>query len=57
MKEKTSYSKFALDAMHRASKIAQKKATEMGLKVPIWKDGKIIYLESKKHKKKIQRTV
>ena len=57
MKEKISYSKLALDAMYRASKIAQKKATERGLKVPIWKDGKIIYLESKKHNKKIQRTV
>ena len=57
MKEKIAYSKFALDAMYRASKIAQKKATERGLKMPIWKDGKIIYLESKKHNKKIQRTV
>jgi hypothetical protein len=47
MKEKISYSKLAIDAMFRASIIAQKKATERGLKVPIWKDGKIIYLESK----------
>jgi hypothetical protein len=47
MKEKISYSTLAIDSMRRASKIAQKKATENGLKVPIWKDGKIIYLESK----------
>ena len=47
MKEKISYSKFAIDAMFRASKIAQKKAAEKGLKIPVWKDGKIIYLESK----------
>ena len=33
--------------MRRASTIAQRKAIENGLKVPIWKDGKIIYLESK----------
>ncbi len=48
MKEKISYSKLAIAAMCRASKIAQKRATESGLKIPIWKDGKITYLESKK---------
>ncbi|MEN8219220.1 MAG: hypothetical protein ABFS56_23235 [Pseudomonadota bacterium] len=43
-----SYSKFAINAMYRASKMAQKKAAERDLKIPIWKDGKIIYLEPKK---------
>ncbi len=48
MKEKISYSKFAIEAMHRASKIARKKAAENGLKIPIWKDGKIVYLDANK---------
>ena len=47
MKEKTSYSKLATDAMCRASKTAQKRAAELNLKIPVWKDGKILYIEPK----------
>lgn len=47
MKEKISYSQLAIDALYRASKLAQKKAEERNLKMPIWKDGKIIYMETK----------
>ena len=47
MKEKISYSELAIHALYRASKLAQKKAEEKNLKMPIWKDGKIIYIETK----------
>lgn len=47
MKEKTSYSKLALDAMLRASKEAAERAAEKNLKIPVWKDGKIVFLEPK----------
>jgi hypothetical protein len=45
MKEKISYSQLALNAMCRASKEAQKKAAENNLKLPIWKNGNIVYIE------------
>jgi len=45
MNEKISYSKLAANAMFRASKSAQRKAAELNLKLPIWKDDKIIYIE------------
>ncbi len=48
MNEKISYSKLATKAMYRASKSAQKKAAELNLKLPIWKDGRIIYIEPEK---------
>ncbi len=38
---KESYSKSALNAMHRASKQALEKAANMDLKIPEWKDGKL----------------
>jgi hypothetical protein len=47
MKERMSYSELAIDAMSRAAKQAQKQAAERNLKMPIWKNGKIIYVESK----------
>lgn len=47
MKEKISYSQLAIDALYRASKLAQRKAEERNLKMPIWKDGKIIYIDTK----------
>lgn len=47
MKEKISYSELAIDAIYRASKLAHQRAAERNLKIPIWKDGKIIYIESK----------
>ena len=48
MNEKISYSKLAITAMFRAAEMAQKKAAEKNLKMPIWQDGRIIYIESKK---------
>jgi len=53
MKEKGFYSKLAINAMYRASEIAEKIASENDLKMPIWKDGKIVYIESKKPNKNI----
>jgi len=47
MKEKGFYSKLAINAMYRASEIAEKIASENNLKMPLWKDGKIVYIESK----------
>ena len=45
MKEKISYSELALNAMCRASQEAQKKAAENNLKLPIWRNGNIVYIE------------
>lgn len=45
MNEKISYSKLATNAMFRASKSAQKKASELNLKLPIWKKDKIIFID------------
>ena len=47
MKEKSFYSKLAINAMYRASEMAKKNAAEKNLKMPLWKDGKIIYIDSK----------
>ncbi len=49
MKTKISYSQFAVSAMHRASKMAKKKALENKLKIPVWKNGKVIYLDADKY--------
>lgn len=46
--KKKSYSKLALNAMHRASKEAIEKAANLDLKLPEWKDGKIIFVDAKK---------
>lgn len=48
MNEKVSYSKLAGNAMFRASRSAQKKAAELNLKLPIWKDDRIIYIDPEK---------
>ena len=40
-KESNSY--LALKAMRRASKQALERAASKDLKIPIWKDGKIVY--------------
>jgi len=48
MNDKISYSKLAGNAMFRASKSAQKKAAELNLKLPIWKEDKIIYIDPEK---------
>ena len=44
---KESYSKPALNAMHRATKQALEKAANMNLEIPEWKDGKIIFVDPK----------
>jgi len=46
--KKKSYSSLALDAMYRASQEAVEKAAEKNLKMPVWKDGKIIFVDAKK---------
>jgi hypothetical protein len=46
--KKKSYSELALNAMHRASKEAIEKAANLDLKLPEWKDGKIIFVDAKK---------
>ncbi len=51
--KKKSYSKLALDAMHRASKEAIEKAASLDLKIPEWKDGKIIFVDAKEKLKKL----
>ena len=51
--KKESYSKLALNAMHRASKNALEKAANMDLKIPEWKDGKIIFVDAKEKLKKL----
>ncbi len=48
MEKQISYSKLALNAMCRASKEAQKKAADNNLKMPIWKNGRIVYVEPNK---------
>jgi predicted ABC-type ATPase len=50
---KESYSKSALNAMHRASKQALEKAANMDLKIPEWKDGKIIFVDPREKLKKM----
>lgn len=47
MKKEISYAELAMDAMHRAAEEAHKKAAEKNLKIPIWKDGRIIYADPK----------
>jgi hypothetical protein len=51
--KKESYSKLALNAMHRASKVAIEKAANLDLKIPEWKDGKIVFVDAKKKLKKL----
>ncbi len=46
--KKESNSKIALCAMQRAAKKAIEKAAKMGLEIPIWKDGRIIFVDAKK---------
>jgi hypothetical protein len=37
----------ALRGMHRASIIARERAARHGLKVPVWKEGQIVYLDAR----------
>nr|NJM01709.1 hypothetical protein [Desulfobacula sp.] len=50
--KKESYSQIALKAMHRASKSAIENAARLDLKIPEWKDGKIIFVDAKEKLKK-----
>jgi len=47
MNEKVLNSKLAANAMCRAAKSAQKKAAELNLRLPMWKEGRIIFIEPK----------
>jgi len=53
---KESYSKLAMNAMNRASKQALEKAANMDLKIPEWKDGKIIFVDPREKLKKMEMT-
>ena len=44
MKE-NSYALLALNAMKRASILAKRKAAEKNLKIPVWQNGKISYMD------------
>ncbi|MBC8219181.1 MAG: hypothetical protein H8E67_01250 [Proteobacteria bacterium] len=54
MKEKISYSKLAIGAMHRAKNDAIRKAAEYNLKMPVWKNGEMIFIDAKERLKEIQ---
>ena len=47
MKEKISQSKLALDALRRASREAIARAAEKNLKMPVWKNGEITFIDAK----------
>jgi hypothetical protein len=47
MTEDISQSQLALNAMYRASHAAIAKAAEKNLNIPIWKNGKIVFLNAK----------
>jgi hypothetical protein len=42
-----SNSQLALNAMHRAAKQAVERAANLDLSIPVWKDGKIIFVKAK----------
>ena len=48
MNATTSETEDALLAMRRAAEIARKRAVAYNLKLPIWKDGRVVYLDPKK---------
>ena len=47
MKEKINYADLAFSAMCRAAKEAHEKAAAHNLKIPIYKDGKVIHVDPK----------
>lgn len=51
--KKESNSHLALNAMHRASKKAVEKAASLDLSIPVWKDGKIIFVKAKEKLEKL----
>jgi hypothetical protein len=52
--KKESNSQLALNAMHRASKKAVEKAAYLDLSIPVWKDGKIIFVKAKDKLQKLR---
>ncbi len=46
----------ALKAMHRAHRQAIQKAADLDQEIPLWKDGKLIYVKAKDQLKKIIKT-
>ena len=53
MKEELN-SQLALNAMHRASKKAVEKAANLDQSIPLWKDGKIIFVKAKDKLQKLR---
>jgi len=51
--KKESNAKLALNAMHRASKQAIEKAANLDLKIPVWKEDKIIFINAKEKLKEL----
>ena len=51
--KKESNANLALNAMHRASKKAIEKAANLDLKIPVWKEGKIIFGSAKEKLKEL----
>ena len=45
-RQKESDSSMALNAMRRAAKEAIEKAAGLGLKIPVWKNGQIIFVKA-----------
>ncbi len=43
-----------MGAMHRASKKAAEKAAVLDLSIPVWKDGKIIFVKAKDKLQKLR---
>lgn len=52
--DKQSYSALAINAMHRASKKSAEKAAALDLSIPVWKDGKIIFVKAKDKLQKLR---
>ena len=49
-----SNSKSALDAMRRAAIKAIEKAANLDLEIPVWRNGKIVYVNAKKKLQKLR---
>jgi hypothetical protein len=47
MTENVSQSQLALNAMYRASQVAIARAAEKNLNIPIWQNGKIVFINAK----------
>lgn len=45
--DRSTETEMALNAMRRAAKQAHKRAASFDLDIPIWEDGKVIFVEAK----------